>query len=72
MDELYKLSVVAEKFGGKYVRKVLAVTELEKMGENEAYIRARCEAMDIRIFENIDEISEEKFTHELKKLWSAN
>jgi len=72
MDELYKLSVVAEKFGGKYVRKVLAVTELEKMGENEAYIRARCEAMDIRIFENIDEISEEKFMHKLKKLWSAN
>ncbi len=71
-DELYKLSVVAEKFGGKYVRKVLAVTELEKMGENEAYIRARSDAMGIRIFENIDDISEEKFMHELKKLWSTN
>ena len=72
MDELYKLSVVAEKFGGKYVRKALAVTELEKMGENEAYIKARCDAMDIRIFENIDKLSEEKFTNELKKLWSTN
>ena len=72
MDELYKLSVVAEKFGGKYVRKVLAVTELEKMGENEAYIRARCDAMDIRIFENIDEISEEKFNSKLRNLWCAN
>lgn len=72
MDELYKLSTVSEKFGGKYVRKVLAVTELEKAGENEAYIKARCDAMGIRILENIDEISEEKFLKELKKLSSTN
>lgn len=72
MDELYKLSVVAEKFGGKYVRKVLAVTDLDKNGDNEGYIRARSEAMDIRIFEDINEIEEETFMHELKKLWSAN
>ncbi len=72
MDELYKLSVVAEKFGGKYVRKVLAVTDLDKSGDNEGYIRARSEAMDIRIFDDINEISEDKFMHELKKLWSAN
>ncbi len=68
-DELYKLSVVAEKFGGKYVRKVLAVSDLNKTGEEEGYIRARCDAMDIRIFDDINKITEEKFLSKLEKIW---
>ena len=71
-DELYKFSVVAEKFGGKYVRKVLAVSDLNKAGEEEAYIRARCDAMDIRIFDDINKITEEKFLSELEKIWCPN
>ena len=72
IDELYKLSVVAERFGGKYVRKVLVATELEKMGIKETYIKARADAMGIRILDRVDEMEEETLAKEIKKLWCAN
>lgn len=69
VDELYKLSVVAERFGGRFVRKVLVATELEKLGSKEGYIRARAESMGIRIIDDADSISGEALRKKIKKLW---
>ncbi|MBQ3044382.1 MAG: DUF1887 family protein [Clostridia bacterium] len=69
IDELYKLSVVAERFGGRFVRKVLVATELEKLGSKEGYIRARAESMGIRIIDDADIISEDALIKKIKNLW---
>ncbi len=72
IDELYKLSVVADKFGGRYVRKVLLTSELEKAGHNEAYIKARAESMGIKIVDKVDELSEDVLKKKIKNLWLAD
>ena len=70
MEELYKLSTVADRFGGKLVKKVLVSTELDKLGGKAAYLRARMEDMKIRRLENIDELSMAELDRQLKSLWS--
>ncbi len=69
VEELYKLFVVAHRFGGNYVRKVLVATELEKLGAKEEYIRARAESMGIRIIDDADSISEDALKKKIKNLW---
>ena len=68
-DELYKLSVVSERFGGKYVRKVLVATQLDEMGYKAEYIRARAKDMGIRVVENIDAMNEKELCDTVAKLW---
>lgn len=68
-DELYKLSVVAERFGGKYVRKILVATQLDDMGYRAEYIRARAKDMDIRLVEDVDSMSEKELCETVAKLW---
>lgn len=70
IDELYKLSTVAERFGGKYAKKVLVAAELDKLGIKADYIRARAADMGIRVLENVDEMSETALHKSLKSLWS--
>lgn len=55
VDELYKLNTVAERFGGKYARKVLVATALDSLGETGKYIRQRAQDMNIRVVENLGE-----------------
>lgn len=69
VDELYKLSTVANRFGSKYAKKVLIVSDLDKMGTSADYIRARAQDMHIRIIENMDELSEETLCRTIKSLW---
>ncbi len=69
MDELYKLSVVAERFGGNYVRKVLVASELDKMGPHADYIKARAEIMGIKIVDNVDALDDDGLADAVKKLW---
>ena len=53
-EELYKLNSVALNFGGKYAKKVLVATALEKNKKpNPQSIRARAADMGIRLVENI-------------------
>lgn len=65
-DELYKLNAVANKFGGKYAKKVLVVTSLT---DDDASNSLRNRAKDLQInviepdFTNID-----KFVNALKKI----
>ncbi len=68
-DELYKLSVVSERFGGKYVRKILVATQLDDMGYKAEYIRARAKDMDIKLVENADSVSDSGLRDMVSKFW---
>lgn len=68
-DELYKLSVVAERFGGKFARKVLVASELEEMGYRAEYIRARAADMGIKLIENVDEMTPGKLGMVVESFW---
>lgn len=69
VDELYKLSVVSEKFGGKFVKKVLVASEIEKMGSRGEYIKARAEDMKIKVIDDVDTKSDEELIKTIKSLW---
>jgi hypothetical protein len=56
MDELYKLHTVASRFGGAYAKKVLVATSLGK-SEFSYYFRQRAKDLNIRLVENIQELS---------------
>ncbi len=68
-DELYKLSVVSERFGGKYVRKILVATQLDDMGYKAEYIRARAKDMDIKLVENADSVGADGLRDMVSKFW---
>lgn len=63
IDELYKLNTVAEPFGGKYAKKVLIASEIDKMGKVGVYLKLRASEMGIRVIEDVDSMEET----ELKK-----
>lgn len=69
-EEVYKLSTVANRFGGKYAVKVLVTTSLSKMGETGNYIRQRAKDMGIIVIENVQDMTDEKFASELNNLWT--
>lgn len=71
VDELYKLSVVSEKFGGKFVKKVLVASELEKMGSRGEYIKARAEDMKIKVIDDVDKKSENELNRIIASLWKG-
>lgn len=68
-EELYKLETVAQRFGGKYARKVLIAPQLDNMGDKGKYIRARAEDMDIRVVDDFDEMTYEAMKREMRCLW---
>ena len=68
MDELYKLNTVAERFGGGYSKKVLVATALDNSLQSE-YIRMRAKDMNIRLVENIQNMSESEINKTLRLLW---
>lgn len=69
-DELYKLNTVAERFGGKYSRKVLVATSISDFGEQGMYLRQRAEDMDIRLVEGVQNADDAELAKKLKNLWS--
>lgn len=61
-EELYKLNTVAEKFGGKYAKKMLVATKLERENyiAKKSYMR-RAEDMGIVIVPNAGELTKEEW-----------
>ena len=70
MEELYKLNTVAERFGGKYSKKVLIATAIDQIGDNGNFIRRRADDMNIHIIEGIQQMNDERIIKELKNLWN--
>ncbi|MBO4838486.1 MAG: DUF1887 family protein [Lachnospiraceae bacterium] len=71
VQELYKLQSVANKFGGKYAKKVLIAPAL-KGHENETALRERCRDMQIQIIDDIENWDETRLFNAIKTLWSSN
>lgn len=61
-DELYKLNTVAERFGGKYARKILVMTH---SFVRRSFLR-RAAAMDIQVIGGVHEMSREVFIKKLQ------
>lgn len=70
VDELYKLSHVAHRFGSRYARKVLVATRLGDQSSCE-YIRARAQDMGIRVIENLADLAPEGRSRLLASLWNS-
>ena len=69
IDELYKLSAVADKYGGKYAKKVLIATALGSKDHFAMYLRQRAQDMNIRLIENIQKTTEEDLERLIGSLW---
>ena len=71
VDELYKLSVVAERFGGKYARKVIIASESLEDSTKGKYLKARGKDMGIRFIDDIDKMPQSQIDKEFRSLWLA-
>ncbi len=71
VNELYKISVVAQRFGGKYARKVLIASQSVDDTPKGKYLRARADDMGIRIIDDFDRLSEEETEKTFCALWLA-
>ena len=58
MEELYKLSAVTGKFGGRYAKKVLVMSADASKGEFFTSFSQRAEDMGIHIIDNVNKISD--------------
>ena len=68
-NELYKLNTVAERFGGKYAKKVLVATKLDKFGLKSDFLKARMRDMDIKYIENLANMTDSEIEQALRFLW---
>lgn len=71
IDELYKLSTVAEHFGGKYAKKVLIASGIDKMGMFSEYLKLRADEMGIRIIEDVDAMEETELRKAVLNLYKC-
>lgn len=70
VEELYKLNTVAERFGGKYAKKVLVATSLSAGNASAANsFRQRADDMGIKVIENIQTMTDAELEKKLKNLW---
>lgn len=68
VDELFKLNSIAERFGGKYARKVLVASKMPD-GIAGEHLRNRMGDMKIHLIENFHKCSDRKFEEKFEKLW---
>ncbi len=69
IEELYKLSSVADRFGGPYVKKVLLCTRLNR-DKDEAEIKARAKEMGIVIIDGVGKMGITEFRKNLCMIWN--
>ncbi len=67
-EELYKLSTVAERFGGKGAKKVLVATALKELGSAGEYLRQRAEDMGIYLIEDVQEMTQRELEKKLANI----
>lgn len=69
IDELYKLNTVAERFGGKYAKKVLVVSSLEMSGDVANHLVQRAADMKITVIDNVARMSDSELSEKLATVW---
>ena len=68
-DELFKLNTVADRFGGRYVKKVLIATTLGKRtARSKQYFLERAKDMGITVIDGVHKLSEQEFREQLRLL----
>lgn len=67
-EELYKLSAVADKFGGAYVRKVLVATTLGRGERSKRYFLQRAKDMKILVIEGVHTMTDQELVKRMKNL----
>ena len=70
-EELYKFSTVAERFGGKYARKILVAPALS-LSTSPEYIEQRAAEMGIQIVEDVWTLDEEALERRVRSFWNQN
>jgi hypothetical protein len=70
-EELYKLNTVAERFGGRYAKKVLVAPALDSLGETGKYVRRRAKEMHIKILDDVYDISDDELRRQIASLWNS-
>ena len=68
-EELYKLNTVAYRFGGSYAKKVLMVSDIDRMGLKGEYLLARANDMGIRVIDRVAELDDTELDRLLRSLW---
>lgn len=66
-EDLYELETVAEKFGGKYVKKILLCTFTDTSAISHKYLVKRAEEMGIHIMDNVEKLEHCEFVDLFKK-----
>ena len=69
-EELYKLETVAERFGGKYAKRVLVATSIDALGDAGECLRQRAKDMNIRIIEGVQDMDDGELLKRVRTLWS--
>lgn len=69
VDELYKLSTVAERFGGPFAKKALVAADLDTDCDNGKYLLARAKDMGIEVVCGDLAFRERNFEKRIANLW---
>ena len=65
-EALYELSIMAERFGGEYARKILLTSYVNTDSDSKKYLLQRASDMGIKVIDGVDKMSKEEFAGELK------
>lgn len=71
IDELYKLGTVAQRFGGKYAKKVLIANGMDEKNGFYKHLKSRAADMGIRLIVNMQSMSEEEIKSAFASLWQS-
>lgn len=68
-EELYKLNTVADRFGGRYSKKVLVTTAIDDMKDTGKYLSTRASDMKIQLIKGSDIKDDTKLAKKLREVW---
>jgi hypothetical protein len=69
-DELYKLDAVANRFGGKFVKKVILITYWGKKSPNPTHFRQRAKDMRINLYDGIHKLDQQQFEGMIRQMFN--
>lgn len=64
-SELYKLSAVAERFGGKYAKKILVASGINKTGQGLDYFLARATDLGVTVIDKVHRMPDDKLVKKI-------
>ena len=65
-EALYELSTVANKLGGKYAKKVLLTTYINRDEDSKKYLLARANEMNIQVIDGVENMSRDEIKNRLR------